>query len=254
MSTVARRATRIILKDETAVILEDDPSEGVGLRQGVNCDSLLPRMAYRPTERTERRKALARAAIVQAALDQLADGGYASATVQAVAQRAGVATGTVYKHFPSKAELFAEVFRSASQQELDVFAHVVSADGRPAAERIGAAVEAFARRALASPRRAYALLAEPVDPAVDAERLSYRRGYRDVLVDVLRDGVEQGEFEPHDPHTLAAALIGATSEALVGPLSPTAEAATADVEALIAAVVQFCANAVPTTRQPVLET
>src|SRR3954466_1384511 len=130
-------------------------------------------MAYRPTERTEKRKAQAREAIIAAALDQLADGGYASATVQVVAARAGVATGTVYRHFPSKAELFAEAFRRASQREMDVFAQATSDDGRSATHRIAAATEAFARRALASPTRAYALIAEPVDPAVEAERLAF---------------------------------------------------------------------------------
>src|SRR3954452_24138183 len=69
------------------------------LTQELNRDSLLRRMAYRPTERTEQRKAEARERIVAAALDQLAEGGYASATIQAVAKRAGVATGTVYRHF-----------------------------------------------------------------------------------------------------------------------------------------------------------
>jgi AcrR family transcriptional regulator len=73
-------------------------------------------MPYRPTERTEQRKAEARERIIRAALDQLADGGYASASVQAVAARAGVATGTVYRHFASKSDLFAEVFRRASQR------------------------------------------------------------------------------------------------------------------------------------------
>ncbi|MBA3300663.1 MAG: helix-turn-helix transcriptional regulator, partial [Thermoleophilaceae bacterium] len=77
-------------------------------------------MPYRPTERTEAHKAATRERIVAAALDQLADGGYASAGVQAVATRAGVATGTLYKHFPSKAGLFSEVFRRASQREVDV--------------------------------------------------------------------------------------------------------------------------------------
>ena len=41
-------------------------------------------------------------------------------SMQAVAARAGVATGSVYRHFPSKGDLFAEVFRRASQRELDV--------------------------------------------------------------------------------------------------------------------------------------
>src|SRR3954469_11846086 len=65
------------------------------------------RMPYRPTERTEQRNDAEREGILRAALDHVAEGGYASATIQRVAVRAGVATGTVYRHFPSKSELFA---------------------------------------------------------------------------------------------------------------------------------------------------
>src|SRR5436305_5571587 len=172
-------------------------------------------MPYRPTERTERRKAEARERIVRAAIDQLGEGGYASATIQTVAARAGVATGTVYRHFQSKSDLFAEVFRRASRREMELFAEATEDDGRSATERIAAATEAFARRALAAPTRAYALIAEPVDPAVEAERLIFRRGYRDVLVAVLDQGVERDEFELHDRQTTAAALVGAIGEALV---------------------------------------
>jgi AcrR family transcriptional regulator len=204
-------------------------------------------MPYRPTERTEARKAETRERIVSAALDQLAEGGYASASVQAVAARAGVATGSVYRHFPSKADLFTEVFRRASQRELDVMHEVAQRDpDRPATERLGAAAEAFARRAMASPKRAYALLAEPVDPAIEAERLIFRRGYRDVLVEALEQGIETGEIEWHDTRTVAAALVGALGEALLGPLSTTSDNGRAQ-EALIATVVQFCMEAIPQT-------
>ena len=200
-------------------------------------------MPYRPTERTEQRKAETRERIVAAALDQLADGGYASASVQAVAARAGIATGSLYRHFPSKSELFAEAFRRASQREVDVFAEATADDGRSASERIAAATEAFARRALAEPKRAYALIAEPVDPAVEAERLIFRRGYRDVLVNVLEQGVARGEFELHDKQTTAAALVGAVGEALVGPL--VADRNGHSSEALVAAVVDFCTRSLP---------
>src|SRR3954465_13541470 len=94
-------------------------------------------MPYRPTERTEARKAETRERIVSAALDQLAEGGDVSASVQAVAARAGVATGRVRGHFPSKADLFTEVFRRASQRELDVMHEVAQQDPeRPATERL----------------------------------------------------------------------------------------------------------------------
>lgn len=209
-------------------------------------------MPYRPTERTEARRMRSREAIVAAALAQVAEGGYASAGVQAVAARAGVATGSVYRHFASKAELFAEVFRRASQRELDVVTRVAGASGETARTRIAVAAEAFARRALAGPTLAYALIAEPVDPAVEAERLAFRRGYRDVFAAVLREGVADGDLEPLDASTVAAALVGALGEALAGPLSPRAGAggdgvsanAAPSHEALIAAIVQFCLNAI----------
>jgi AcrR family transcriptional regulator len=171
---------------------------------------------YRPTERTRARLAAARERIAVAALDQLAEGGYASASVVAVARRAGVATGSVYRHFPSKADLFAEVFRRASQREVDVLRAM--ADG-PVTDRLAAWVEAFVRRALAEPVRAYALIAEPVDPAVEAERLTFRRAYADLFERALREGVERGELPPLDAELTAAAIVGALAEAMVGPLA-----------------------------------
>src|SRR5919201_1469810 len=96
-------------------------------------------MAYRPTQRTQARLAATRERIVAAALAQVAEGGYRSASVQRVARRAHVAVGTVYRHFPSKGDLFAEAFRRASQRELDVVVEVAgSGDG--ARVRIAAAV------------------------------------------------------------------------------------------------------------------
>jgi AcrR family transcriptional regulator len=194
-------------------------------------------MPYRPTERTRAHAAAVRERIVAAALDQLAEGGYASAAVVRVAERAGVATGTVYRHFPSKGDLFAEVFRRASQREVDVLAAVAAG---PAAERLAAMVEAFVRRALAAPVRAYALIAEPVDPAVEAERLVFRRAYADLFAAALRDGVERGELRPLDADLTATAIVGALAEALVGPLARR----QTDPDALVAGLQSFVLSAV----------
>jgi AcrR family transcriptional regulator len=216
-------------------------------------------MPYRPTEKTEARRLATRERIVAAALDQVARGGYASAGIQTVAARAGVAVGTVYRHFPSKGDLFAEVFRRASQRELDVVVEVSRADDRGAAERLAAAAEAFCRRALAGPVLAYALIAEPVDPAVESERLRFRIGYRDAFARVLDDGVRDGELRPHDTRTVAAAIVGALAESLVGPLAPRAlgraeclrkaAANGGSREALIATLVQFCQEALPSAHE-----
>jgi AcrR family transcriptional regulator len=203
-------------------------------------------MPYRPTEKTESRRVVVRERIVAAALARVAGGGYASAGVQAVAAGAGVAVGTIYRHFPSKGDLFAEVFRRASQRELDVVVQVSEPNGeRSAAKRVAAAVEAFCRRALAGPVLAYALIAEPVDPAVESERLRFRIGYREAFRRVLEDGVRDGELRPHDSRTVAAALVGALAESLVGPLSTANDDSP---EALVATLVQFCQEALPSAR------
>jgi AcrR family transcriptional regulator len=188
-------------------------------------------MPYRATERTRARLAQARERIVDAALDQLAEGGYASASVATVARRSQVATGTVYRHFPSKQDLFAEVFRRAAQREVDALRDATGR-GESAATRLAAWVEAFVRRALAEPVRAYALIAEPVDPAIEAERLTFRRAYADLFAGAVRDGVDSEELPPLDADLIAAAIVGALAEALVGPLQRRDAGADALVEQL----------------------
>jgi AcrR family transcriptional regulator len=198
-------------------------------------------MAYRPTERTEARRLEVRERIVSAAVALVAQGGYRAASVSAVAERAGVATGSVYRHFPSKAGLFAEVFRRASQREVDAV-RAAAAGSESAVERLATAIETFARRALRGRRLAWALLAEPVDPAVEAERLRFRQAYRDAFAGLLVDGIAAGEFPEQRVEVVAAALVGAIGEALVGPLSP----AGGDVDdgAVIDALIAFCISSV----------
>jgi AcrR family transcriptional regulator len=201
-------------------------------------------VAYRRTPRVEARQAATRGRIAAAAHDLVAEGGYGAASMQAVAARAGVAVGTVYRHFPAKADLVAEVFRSAAEHELAVVEQVTGDPAQPASRRVAAGAEAFCRRALAAPTLAYAQLAEPVDPAVESERLRLRRGYRDVFAGVLADGVASGELSPHDTTTVAAALVGALGEALVGPLAAGTDGRH---DALVATLVDFCLSSLPTT-------
>jgi AcrR family transcriptional regulator len=52
--------------------------------------------------------------LLEAARELIEEGGYGSASVAAIADRAGVASGTVYRHFASKADLFLEVFRTGA--------------------------------------------------------------------------------------------------------------------------------------------
>jgi len=156
--------------------------------------------------------------LLDATYELLAEGGYAAATVAALTSRAGVASGTLYRHFESKEELFVEVFRNLSGREVEAM-QGASAGGSDPLERLEAAIDAFARRALAEPRVAWALLAEPVDALVDAERLEYRRRYRDLVAGILDQAIAARQIPALDTQTVAAAIVGGVGEALVGPLS-----------------------------------
>lgn len=175
-------------------------------------------MPYRRTPAVQARLDGQRRALLDAAVALLGEEGYAGCTVAAVAARAGIATGSVYRHFPSKSVLAVELFRTVVTHEVEAMSEAARRPADPV-EGVVAAVENFARRALKSPRLAYALLAEPVDAAVDAERLVYRRAFRDVLAARIAEGVATGLLPPQDARLTAAAVVGAGAEALLGPLA-----------------------------------
>ena len=176
-------------------------------------------MAYRRTPADDARRAATRAQLLAAAHALVAERGYAGCAVGEVAARAGLSTGALYRHWPGKADLLVEVFRVACSREVAAFtAAALDARGGCVCTRVTAAVATFAARALAAPRLAHALLVEPVDPAVDAERLAFRATYRDLLAATLAEGVAAGDVPEQDVTVTAAALVGAIGEALVVPL------------------------------------
>jgi AcrR family transcriptional regulator len=180
--------------------------------------------------------------LLAAARELIETGGYGSASVVAIAQRTGVAAATLYRHFPSKEELFIEVFRDVCAGEERAMRAAAEAVGPGAVTRIEAVLATFAERALCNPRLAWTLLAEPVDELVDAERLAYRRRYAELIAGELRAAVEAGEIPRQDVAFTAAALVGGCGEVLVGPLSPVG--AMPPAEQVVASIRGFVRRAI----------
>jgi AcrR family transcriptional regulator len=164
--------------------------------------------------------------LLRAARELIEEGGYGAASVIAIAQRTGVAAGTLYRHFSSKEELFVEVFRSVCDREVRAMQAAAASmpPGASHVDRLETVLATFAERALGRPRLAWALIAEPVDPRVDAERLAYRERYRAMTAEALREAIAARELPRQNVELTAAALVGGCGEALVGPLSPLAGA------------------------------
>lgn len=182
--------------------------------------------------------------LLLAAQELIEEGGYSAASVAAIADRAGVAAGTLYRHFESKEGLFVELFRAVCSREERAMRAAAAAMPAPAGAvtRLEQVLATFAERALRNPLLAWALIAEPVDPLVDAERLAYRERYAAVVADELRGGIAAGELPAQNVELTAAALVGGCGEALVGPLS-AAGARTGDEE-IVAALRTFVRRAI----------
>src|SRR5258706_3452945 len=75
-------------------------------------------MAYRRTERETARLAARYEAIIESARALASESGLGAVQVVPVAERAGIAAGTVYRYFPSKDDLVAAVVSATAEREV----------------------------------------------------------------------------------------------------------------------------------------
>ncbi|TXS50917.1 TetR/AcrR family transcriptional regulator [Streptomyces sp. t39] len=160
------------------------------------------------------RRRATRAKLYEAAVTLIAEQGFSATTVDEIAERAGVAKGTVYYNFKSKTELFEELLRhgvgllTASLRE--------AAD--EASERGGTSVEALDGMIRAGlvfidryPAFTQLYVAElwRTNRAWQSTLLVVRQEAVAVVESVLREGVGSGELsEEIDIPLTAAALVG----------------------------------------------
>ncbi|MGY1771526.1 TetR/AcrR family transcriptional regulator [Blastococcus sp. SYSU D00813] len=86
------------------------------------------------------RRAATRTALLDAALDRLVSDGVAGCTTAAVCARAGVSSGALFNHFPTKAALLgavaARVFDEAVTEYLARFAEISAVSGDPLGDAV----------------------------------------------------------------------------------------------------------------------
>jgi AcrR family transcriptional regulator len=178
-------------------------------------------MPYRRTENVTRKLAARHGAILAAARALAAESGMGAVQIAAVAERAGIAAGTVYRYFPSKTDLIAALVAAQSAAEIAALNRAGDAAPGPLSA-LAAAIVTFAARALASRQLAFAMIAEPVEPELDAVRRDYRRALAGAFETRIRSALDRALLPPQDAAVAAAALVGALIEGLIGPLAPGA--------------------------------
>src|SRR5882672_34185 len=132
-------------------------------------------MAYRKTEKVLANLEARRNSILASAIDVIARSGMEGLTTDAVAERAGVATGLMYKYFPDKAELVAAVVAHILARDLAAMRAAASIEKTPL-PALAAALAAFFRR-LDNAHLVRALSGAPI----------YQIGIRDELAGLIHD-------------------------------------------------------------------
>jgi AcrR family transcriptional regulator len=177
-------------------------------------------MPYRRTESVVRRLAEREEAILEAATTLAAESGMAAVQIAAVAARAGIAAGTVYRYFPSKTDLVAKLVAAVAGRELTAMAAAGDAAPGPLSA-LAAAISTFAARALNERRLTWAVIGEPVDAQIDAMRLDFRQSLAAELETRINAAIAGRHLPEQDASVAAPAIVGALMEGLLGPLAPS---------------------------------
>src|ERR1700738_4892882 len=96
------------------------------------------RMAYRRTENVIRRLAARHDAILAAAGALATEAGINAVQIAPVAERSGIAAGTVYRYFPSKTDLVTALVASVSEREIGAMRRAADAAPGPLSALAGA--------------------------------------------------------------------------------------------------------------------
>ena len=176
-------------------------------------------MPYRRTEDVVRRLAAREQAILDAAAALASQSGMAAVQIAAVAERAGIAAGTVYRYFPSKADLVAALIGALTERELSAMR--AAGDGAPGPlSALAACIASFAARALDARRLIWALTGEALEPELDNGRGTFRRSLAGELATRIQAAAIGGHLPELDAAAAGAAVLGALLEGLIGPLAP----------------------------------
>ncbi|GAA0366242.1 TetR/AcrR family transcriptional regulator [Microbispora corallina] len=165
------------------------------------------------TERTERgergRRGDTRQRLYRAAVDLIAEQGYTATTVDAIAERAGVAKGTVFYNFGSKEALFAGLLDHGIERLADALAEAARAPSASPVATLDALVLAQLRFVDEYGPFARVLLAEMWRAAWQEAVLRLRTSVLGVYERVLEEAVRAGELrEGLDTATAATAVFG----------------------------------------------
>lgn len=147
-----------------------------------------------------------RNAVLSAALSVLAERGFGDFAMEGVAERAGVAKSTVYRHWPTKLALLRDALEELNRQPAT---GLEEGTARARIERLLEHLAAALSDSVFSACIPALVEAAERHPEVAGFLHAYSERRRAALTAVIRKGIEAGELPAHlDPELAALALSG----------------------------------------------
>ncbi len=192
--------------------------------------------------------------LVRAALDLFTTQGYHETTTPQIARRAGIAEGTIYRHFSSKEQLLNEIYRAATRLFIQSIKDTSST--LPCRERLERIAKSWREIAHHSPNAARLVFQSPIKPLLDPKSRETETELKAEIERIVAAGKASGQVRIGSAETWAAVwlrvialMLERTADKAWPPDQPASQNAIEAAWFAIAAN-QTSPSAAPTTPPP----
>ncbi len=154
--------------------------------------------------------------IIDAAVEVIAENGYHASQVSKIAKKAGVADGTIYLYFKNKEDILVSMF----QEKMGQFVEIIKEDietKQTAMEKLYALIEMHFGQ-LAKDHHLAVVTQLELRQSNKELRLkinSCLKGYLEIVDSILKEGIEEGVFDPSINIKLVRQMIFGTLDEVV---------------------------------------
>ncbi|GBD31703.1 HTH-type transcriptional repressor KstR2 [bacterium HR33] len=192
--------------------------------------------------------------LVRAALDLFTSQGYHETTTPQIARRAGIAEGTIYRHFSSKEQLLNEIYRAAAR--LFIQSIKDTSPTAPCRERLETIAKSWRTIAHYNPNAARLVFQSQIKPLLDPRSRETENELKSEIEKIIAAGKASGQVRVGSAETWAAVwlrvialMLERTADKTWPPDQPASQNAI-DAAWLAIAANQTTASAAPTTPPP----
>jgi AcrR family transcriptional regulator len=162
---------------------------------------------------------LTRQRLVRAALELFTAQGYHPTTTPQIAKKAGIAEGTIYRHFPGKQQLLNELYRGAARWAVQLVRQAESPATPPvesdaARDRLARTAELLVDGARREPAVVRLFFFQDLAGELDDKSREAAREFRGALENLVAHGKSEGTIRAGGVDALAAAWLGVVRVAL----------------------------------------